>query len=128
VLAVAAVGQALIFALSGSVALLADLIHNFGDALTAIPVEGCVLPALHAGPDVAGATRWRCPFCAGRMRSRQIPASMRRSRSTPLVDPPAGAACCNGIVTASAEELPHHQQLFPRTTAWRISYNRRQVV
>lgn len=33
-LAVAALGQALIFALSGSVALLADLIHNFGDALT----------------------------------------------------------------------------------------------
>jgi divalent metal cation (Fe/Co/Zn/Cd) transporter len=38
VLAVAAVGQALIFALSGSVALLADLIHNFGDALTEIPL------------------------------------------------------------------------------------------
>ena len=30
--------QAAIFALSGSVALLADLIHNFGDALTAIPL------------------------------------------------------------------------------------------
>ena len=27
-----------IFALSGSVALLADLIHNFGDALTAVPL------------------------------------------------------------------------------------------
>lgn len=35
VLALAAVAQTLIFALSGSVALLADLIHNFGDALTA---------------------------------------------------------------------------------------------
>jgi divalent metal cation (Fe/Co/Zn/Cd) transporter len=30
--------QAVIFLLSGSVALLADLIHNVGDALTAIPV------------------------------------------------------------------------------------------
>lgn len=30
--------QALIFALTGSVALLADLIHNFGDALTAVPL------------------------------------------------------------------------------------------
>ena len=30
--------QAVIFVLSGSVALLADLIHNAGDALTAIPV------------------------------------------------------------------------------------------
>jgi cation diffusion facilitator family transporter len=38
VLGLAAVVQALIFALSGSVALLADLIHNFGDALTAIPL------------------------------------------------------------------------------------------
>jgi cation diffusion facilitator family transporter len=35
--AVAAV-QTLIFVLSGSVALLADLIHNFGDALTALPL------------------------------------------------------------------------------------------
>ena len=35
--AVAAV-QTLIFAASGSVALLADLIHNFGDALTAVPL------------------------------------------------------------------------------------------
>ena len=33
-----ALGQAAIFATTGSVALLADLIHNFGDALTAIPL------------------------------------------------------------------------------------------
>jgi cation diffusion facilitator family transporter len=38
VLAAAAVVQTLIFALSGSVALLADLIHNFGDAATAFPL------------------------------------------------------------------------------------------
>ena len=38
VLGVAAIVQTLIFALSGSVALLADLIHNFGDALTAVPL------------------------------------------------------------------------------------------
>jgi cation diffusion facilitator family transporter len=38
VLGVAAVVQTIIFALSGSVALLADLIHNFGDALTAVPL------------------------------------------------------------------------------------------
>jgi cation diffusion facilitator family transporter len=35
---VAAGVQTAIFALSGSVALLADLIHNFGDALTALPL------------------------------------------------------------------------------------------
>jgi divalent metal cation (Fe/Co/Zn/Cd) transporter len=38
VLALAAVAQMAIFAFSGSVALLADLIHNFGDALTALPL------------------------------------------------------------------------------------------
>jgi cation diffusion facilitator family transporter len=38
ILAVTAAAQALVFALTGSVALLADLIHNGGDALTAIPL------------------------------------------------------------------------------------------
>jgi cation diffusion facilitator family transporter len=38
ILAVTAAAQLAIFALSSSVALLADLIHNFGDALTAIPL------------------------------------------------------------------------------------------
>jgi cation diffusion facilitator family transporter len=38
VLGLAAVAQTVIFAVSGSVALLADLIHNFGDALTAVPL------------------------------------------------------------------------------------------
>jgi cation diffusion facilitator family transporter len=38
VLLVAALAQTAIYLLSGSVALLADLIHNFGDASTAIPL------------------------------------------------------------------------------------------
>jgi cation diffusion facilitator family transporter len=38
VLAIAAVAQLFVFVMSGSVALLADLIHNFGDALTAVPL------------------------------------------------------------------------------------------
>jgi cation diffusion facilitator family transporter len=38
ILGSAAAVQALVFALSGSLALLADLIHNGGDALTAIPL------------------------------------------------------------------------------------------
>ncbi len=38
VLGVAAIAQTVVFVASGSLALLADLIHNFGDALTAIPV------------------------------------------------------------------------------------------
>jgi cation diffusion facilitator family transporter len=38
VLGATAVAQTVIYAASGSVALLADLIHNFGDALTAVPL------------------------------------------------------------------------------------------
>jgi cation diffusion facilitator family transporter len=38
VLGTTAVAQTLVFAASGSVALLADLIHNFGDAATAFPL------------------------------------------------------------------------------------------
>ena len=38
VLGLAAVAQTVVFLASGSIALLADLIHNFGDALTAVPL------------------------------------------------------------------------------------------
>jgi cation diffusion facilitator family transporter len=38
VLGLAAAAQTAVFIASGSVALLADLIHNFGDALTAVPL------------------------------------------------------------------------------------------
>jgi len=37
----------------------------------------------HAAPDADGVTRWRCPFCAGLLRSRIFPRSMRRSRRAP---------------------------------------------
>ncbi|MGH3009900.1 MAG: hypothetical protein ACRDLM_10925 [Gaiellaceae bacterium] len=37
-LTVAAVVQTIIFVATGSVALLADLIHNYGDGLTAVPL------------------------------------------------------------------------------------------
>ena len=38
ILGLAAAGQAVVLVLTGSVALLADLIHNIGDALTAVPL------------------------------------------------------------------------------------------
>jgi Co/Zn/Cd efflux system component len=46
--------QAVVFALSGSVALLADLIHNFGDALTAIPLGIAFLLRSSRGEKIAG--------------------------------------------------------------------------
>lgn len=38
VLGLTAIAQTVVFSASGSIALLADLIHNFGDALTAVPL------------------------------------------------------------------------------------------
>jgi cation diffusion facilitator family transporter len=46
VLGLTAVAQTIVFLISGSIALLADLIHNFGDALTAVPLG--VAFALHS--------------------------------------------------------------------------------
>jgi divalent metal cation (Fe/Co/Zn/Cd) transporter len=43
VLGVTAIAQAAVFATSGSVALLADVIHNGGDALTAVPLAAAFL-------------------------------------------------------------------------------------
>jgi cation diffusion facilitator family transporter len=46
--------QAVIFLASGSVALLADLIHNFGDALTAIPLGIAFVLRSYRGEKIAG--------------------------------------------------------------------------
>jgi Co/Zn/Cd efflux system component len=54
VLGVAAVAQLVIFVASGSVALLADLVHNFGDALTAIPLGIAFLLRSFRGEKLAG--------------------------------------------------------------------------
>ena len=53
-LGLAAVAQTVIFVLSGSVALLADLIHNYGDALTAIPLGTAFLLRSERAERVAG--------------------------------------------------------------------------
>src|SRR6476660_1070308 len=54
VLGLTAVAQTLIFALTGSVALLADLIHNFGDALTAVPLGIAFFLRSYRGEKLAG--------------------------------------------------------------------------
>jgi cation diffusion facilitator family transporter len=54
VLALTAALQAVVFVLSGSVALLADLIHNGGDALTAIPLGIAFLARSERGERWAG--------------------------------------------------------------------------
>ncbi|HEY8218425.1 MAG TPA: cation diffusion facilitator family transporter [Acidimicrobiia bacterium] len=54
ILSITAVLQALILMLSGSVALLADLIHNTGDALTAVPLGAAFLLRSQRGERGAG--------------------------------------------------------------------------
>jgi divalent metal cation (Fe/Co/Zn/Cd) transporter len=54
ILGVTALAQAAVFALSGSVALLADTIHNFGDALTALPLGIAFLLRSARGERLAG--------------------------------------------------------------------------
>jgi divalent metal cation (Fe/Co/Zn/Cd) transporter len=54
VLGAAAAVQVVIFVLSGSVALLADLIHNFGDALTAVPLGIAFFLRSFRGEKLAG--------------------------------------------------------------------------
>src|SRR3954468_11658855 len=54
VLGLAAAVQVAVFVLSGSVALLADLIHNFGDALTAVPLGIAFFFRSFRGEKVAG--------------------------------------------------------------------------
>jgi cation diffusion facilitator family transporter len=56
ILAATALGQVAVFVLSGSVALLADLIHNFGDALTAIPLGIAFLLCSYRAERLAGLT------------------------------------------------------------------------
>jgi cation diffusion facilitator family transporter len=54
VLGVTAIAQLLVFVASGSVALLADLIHNAGDALTAIPLGIAFLLRSERAERIAG--------------------------------------------------------------------------
>lgn len=78
----------------------------------------------HSPPDKDGATRWRCPFCSGFLRSRNFPKTMRGSKDIPLVPVAEGCDnCCNGILTAQAVEMAWWQRITYGTTAWRISFH-----
>src|SRR5690242_9179819 len=54
ILGLAAAAQTLIFVLTHSIALLADLIHNFGDALTAVPLAIAFYLRSFRGEKIAG--------------------------------------------------------------------------
>jgi divalent metal cation (Fe/Co/Zn/Cd) transporter len=54
ILGLTAVSQLAIFLLANSVALLADLVHNFGDALTAVPLGIAFFLRSFRGEKLAG--------------------------------------------------------------------------
>ena len=76
-------------------------------------------------PGADGVTRWKHPVKNGTLRSRQVPASMRRNRSAPLVDLPEGADL--STVTAGADQLPLCQPCLYGTTAWTVAEGKRQL-
>ncbi len=76
-------------------------------------------------PGEDGVTRWKHPVKNGTLRSRRVPASMRKNRRTPLVDLPEDADL--STVTAGAGELPLYQPCLYGTTAWTIAEGKRQL-
>lgn len=83
----------------------------------------------HTAPGANGVSRWRCPFCAGRLRSRQLPKTMRNGRKGKLVKLPTGtSACCSGVFSVGADQLPMQQAAIFGTTAWWQSWGRRSIV
>jgi len=71
VLAVAAGVQGLLFAVTNTVALLADLIHNVGDALTAVPVGATFLVRSTRAERWAGYAVVFAIFCADQLPDRK---------------------------------------------------------
>ena len=81
----------------------------------------------HGSTDDKGTTRFRDPIDAGRLRSRDVPTSMRRSRTTPLVSLPEPGTY-EATLRATAEQLPRWSKYLPGTTAHHIAYTcRRQA-
>lgn len=80
------------------------------------PPDHWPLPRSGRHPPGEGATRWKCPFCSGLLRSRSFPKTVGTSRNAPLVDVDA-ERCCTGTLTTMPPELPWTQEIPFGTTA-----------
>jgi hypothetical protein len=92
ILTITALAQAFIYSRTLSVALLADLIHNFGDALTAIPLGLAFFSAAYAAnASPASASYWRSSSAPWSRSCRRSSASSihARSRTCGYSPPPA---------------------------------------
>lgn len=67
-----------------------------------------------------GTMYWRCPFCAGLLRSRRFPTSMRNPSTAPLVEVDTNrTTCCDGLIRTTATDMAYYQDgPPPGTTAW----------
>ncbi len=84
-LGLAAAAQAAVFALSGSIALLADVIHNGGDALTAVPLGIAFALRSHAAERAGGLAVVAAIFisaCVAGASRRSCASSTRAPRRT----------------------------------------------
>lgn len=86
----------------------------------------------HSRPDRDGAIRLRCPFHGHRLRSPQVPLSMRAGHHVPLVVLPGATTqkCCknnSGVITVSADDAIWSQNIPFGTTAWRMAYGRKNA-
>ncbi len=86
--------------------------------------------SVHGGLDADGYLRMRCPFCTGRLASRQLAGARRAAKNAPLVALPDGVTrCCTGVVRIPPEHLRAMQALqIPfGTTAHSTAYGRRSL-
>jgi hypothetical protein len=81
----------------------------------------------HAGPDRDGYTRWKSPFASGFLRSRELPETMRRPSTVPLVELPDGTRP-PATMTVAESDLPLRQRTIAGTSAHAVSMARRLVV
>ena len=107
VLGVATLLQLAIFVVSGSVALLADVVHNFGDALTAIPLGIAFYLRSVRGEKIAGLFVVGAIFVSGCV---ALIASIER-----LLHPQAlshlGVLAAAGVVGFAGNEIAAHVRL-----------------
>jgi hypothetical protein len=79
ILGVTAIVQAAIYVATGSIALLADLIHNAGDALTALPLGAAFLlrsERAERGAGLAAAAGWRARHLLPTVNTREATQSL----------------------------------------------------
>ncbi len=83
--------------------------------------------SVHGRPDDDGYFRMRCPFCAGRLGILGRP-NRKLNAGAPRVELPDGARCCAGVRRFTAADLLHAQEIPYGTTAYWVSYHRRNIV